>query len=184
MRDGHKYNMEYHKTVVLVRSGSFCQTFDDAALVVSALTDYQVIQQKNNHVRCGFSLKLVPKIKHLLVLDHISYVELQTSPSNEQAEILDSYDKGDDDAFDALRDKGREIVRAKRRADEMLSAIRQEFDASDSPCQQEDSTKSEEWQFIDALCRGLHPFTGKKIRNLNLNEPDIIRTLFRVRELL
>lgn len=189
MKDGHKYNLEYPKTVVLVRSGVFCQTFDDAALVVSALTDYQVIQQKNNHARCGFKVGLIPKIKLILSRNHVSYVELQTNSSNEQVEILDDYDNGDDCSFVALRDKGRELVRARQQAADKISAIRQDSNSLYSeqviPCKDKDSSiKSEEWKFVDALCRGFHPFTGEKIRSLNLNNPDIIRALYSVREIV
>lgn len=179
MKDAHKYNIEYPKTVVLIRSGVFCQTFDDAALVVSVLTDYQVKPQKNNHARCGFNLKLVPEIKRMLVKNHISYVELQTSPSNEQAEILDSYE-GDAKTFDTMRDKGREIVNAKRQAENRLSAIRN----NESMQKKSDPRDKKEWKFIDALCQGVHPLTGKPIKSLNLNDPDIIRSLYAVRDLL
>lgn len=193
MKDGHKYNLEYPKTVVLVRSGSFCQTYDDAALVISALTDYQVKQQKNNHARCGFNLNLVPRIKQLLVQNHISYVELQTSSSNEQTEILDTYDTEDGNAFDTLRDKGRQIVKAKQQAGIRVSAIKndialKESDASAGsvPAMHKESISkpSEEWTFIDALCQGVHPFTGQSIKKLDLNNPEIIRALFQVREKL
>ena len=127
MKDGHKYNLEYPKTVVLVRTGSFCQTFDDAALVISALTDYQVIQQKNNHVRCGFNIKQIPKIKLILARNNVSYVELQTCSGNEQAEVFDTYDKGEEIAFDTLRDKGRQIVKAKQQAGIRVSAIKNDI---------------------------------------------------------
>lgn len=189
MKDAHKYNLEYQKTVVLVRSGPFCQTFDDSALVITALTDYKVTQQKNNHARCGFNIKQIPEIKLMLVQNHVSYIELQTFSANEQAEILDTYDSEDENAFDALRDKGRDIVRAKQQVAEKISAIRLDSDSShcgqSSPCQEKDnSIKTEEWKFIDALCRGFHPFTGKKIKSLGLNNPDIIRALYSVREKL
>ncbi len=193
MKDGHKYNLEYPKTVVLVRTGSFCQTFDDAALVISALTDYQVIQQKNNHVRCGFNIKQIPKIKLILARNNVSYVELQTCSGNEQAEVFDTYDKGEEIAFDTLRDKGRQIVKAKQQAGIRVSAIKNDIALKESDASSESvpamrkesiSKPSEEWTFIDALCQGVHPFTGQAIKKLDLNNPEIIRALFQVREKL
>lgn len=197
MKDAHKYNLEYDKTVVLVRSGVFCNAFDDAALVLSAVTGYKVISQSNDHARCGFNLKCMQKVKQQLVKEHVSYVDLQTNPENEQAEILDSYDADTlgKERFVSLREQGRMITKAKQQAEQNIAVIRSQttntrsVSGADSvpghPIQRQNiSPKNREWDFIDHLCKGLHPGTGKPIQNLDLNDPDIIRSLFLVRDML
>ena len=179
MKDAHKYNQEYPKTVVLVKSGVFCKAFDDAALVLSAVTGYQVITQKNGHSRCGFNLQVTAQVKQLLIQNHVSYVELQTSTTNEQAEIIDAYDKGSPNVFDELKTKSLVIAKARQKSDGEVAAIRDGTDHEPL-----DSHREKARKFIDALCQGIHPLTGKPINNLKLNDPEIIRGLFLVRDKL
>lgn len=193
MKNGHKYNLEYPKTVVLVRSGLFCNAFDDAALALVAITDYQVVNLKNGHVKCGFNLKTIEKVKYLLMQNHVSFIDLQTNTSNEQVEILDRYEDGSSSAFDTMRDKGREIVKARQQAGIRVSAIKNNVtlretaistDMSIADHKKTASIPSTEWLFINSLCQGKHPFTGEPIKKLDLNSPDIIRALFSLREKL
>ena len=193
MKNGHKYNLEYPKTVVLVRSGLFCNAFDDAALALVAITDYQVVNLKNGHVKCGFNLNTIEKVKYLLMQNHVSFIDLQTNTSNEQVEILDRYEDGSSSAFDTMRDKGREIVKARQQAGIRVSAIKNNVtlretaistDMSIADHKKTASIPSTEWLFINSLCQGKHPFTGEPIKKLDLNSPDIIRALFSLREKL
>ena len=87
------------------------------------------------------------------------------------------------------------ITKAKQQAEQNIAVIRSQttntrsVSGADSmpghPIQRQNiSPKNREWDFIDHLCKGLHPGTGKPIKNLDLNDPDIIRSLFLVRDML
>lgn len=193
MKDGHKYNLEYPQTIVLIRSGQFCYVFDDAALALVALTDYQTKTLKSGHMRCGFPLTILKEIKLALIHNHLSYIDLQTNTTNEQTEIMDRYDAGDPYSFNVLKEQGRKIFKAKQQAAVHVSAAKNDLkirtglsDISEFSGKEgsNGTLPSSEWIFIDSLCRGIHPFTQQNIKELNIDDPEIIRALFLVRDKL
>lgn len=193
MKNAYKYNLEYEKTVVMIHTGMFVQTFDACAYVVCALTGYQLIEQKNGHIRCGFNDQSVSTVKMLLDKNHVSYVELQTSPSNEQATIISEHILSDTHVFDELKMRGEKIAIARQRASAHIEQIRNMEDdgngssSSGSTHTQTDSVvtlRSKEWEFVSKLCQGRHPFSGEIISQLDLDDPQVIRELFAVRDKL
>lgn len=194
MKNAHEFNQNYALTVVLIHSGLFVQTFDKCAYVICALTGYQLIEQKNGHIRCGFNEQSICDVKTLLVKNKISFVELQTSPANEQAELIDSYDAETPQTFETLCQRGEQIFIARKRAAMHINYLRDQA----SSCvdvknekefcmpyiSKEGQERSAEWEFINDLCQGRHPFDKTTVQHLSLNDPQIIRGLFAVRDKL
>ena len=89
---------------------------------------------------------------------------------NEQAKIIDMYGKGNPDIFDELKNKGIVITETGQEADGSVAAIR-----DGTATEPLDTHREKARKFIDALCQGIHPLTGKPINNLKLNDPEIRR---------
>jgi hypothetical protein len=64
------------KSIVLIKSGIFYETFNDDAYIMSYLFDYK-IKKLSNFVMVGFPEKVVDSVKERLKKEKISYVILK-----------------------------------------------------------------------------------------------------------
>lgn len=57
------------KSIILRRTGSFYQVFDDDALIINYLFDYKIINHK-----CGFPVKTIDRVINTLEEKSINYI--------------------------------------------------------------------------------------------------------------
>lgn len=73
-----KYNeakIKNRKSIILIKSGIFYETFNDDAYIMSYLFDYK-IKNLSNFIMVGFPEKVIESIKDRLKKEKISYVVL------------------------------------------------------------------------------------------------------------
>ena len=169
--DREDTSMGDEKKVHLKRSGKgpFVRAYGEDAIVLGAITGYEVKKlSKGNHM-CGYPASVNKEVFEKLENASVSY------------EYIGIIDDKSEDMEKRIRDFG-----ADNRYEGLVALWRKNnpSDTSENVTKKKrrkNKGPEDEFGFIDALCMGLDPYTGKPAETLDLTNPDNIRWLFRVK---
>ena len=110
--------------VILIKSGTFYETLNNDAYIISNLLDYK-IKDKTNYIQCGFPIIALTKIINKLEQKKISYIVLD---SRDNYDELERYNFESLNKYEHYLEKGKREYKRKNKINEYTNYLIQNIE--------------------------------------------------------
>ncbi len=175
-RDKTKYSelVKKHKdTLILQNESLFYTAYDEPAGVLSDITNFKLIRTATGKLRCSCHADKWESTRQLLEDNHISYIFIKKDEV-----VAEKIFKDNNYPLYANKKHIPDKIYEKETSKTNTGAVKNLNSYDDIEKYNKGLT------YIELMCEGINPISNKKGNNISLEDPDIIRALFYIKELL
>ncbi|MDD3415471.1 MAG: hypothetical protein PHY47_15925 [Lachnospiraceae bacterium] len=167
---------EHQDKLILQNAGLFYCAYDESACVLSDLTDFQLIQMESGRLRCSCLADKWEETQEIVEAAHVSYIFIKK-------EAIIAQNDFEDNKFRFYAD-GSHVPDSIRNQSGSSTDTQINCNSNKTVSNDEIKRYNNAVAYTQRLCDGLDPVTGKVASNISLEDPNVMRYLFYIKEFL